>query len=261
MSTTSLRSALLFSTTVLTASLLSAQVDMSKILQGQMGQGGAQVEVDDSPFEPNTFIGSFRMEIHSYKGEKEEKGSPMSMRYTSAEDKTLMDLGQPDMKEQMKMLYDLKEKFQYMLMTDDKGKKMAMKSPLMKVTVESPEEKNVPDMQMTDETKMIEGHLCQKMVGTTEDGTFVGWMAKDMNYPFAEMMKRVRQKGQNDHSSTFTGMYGFPLEYEWTDKSGKERVVCYIRDLKMGSVDAAAFSLKGYEVMEMPMMPGMPMGR
>lgn len=77
----------------------TAQVDINKMIQkrmqqqqsGQPGQsvGGSMVD-DNDPFVPNTFIGSFRMEMHFFKDGAEQKGSPNNMYYSSNEGMTLM---------------------------------------------------------------------------------------------------------------------------------------------------------------------------
>ena len=234
---------------------LFAQVDINKMIQDgmqQSSQGKAQIEDDTDPFVPNMFVGSFRMEMHSYKGEEELKTSPVDMHYWSAPEMTLVKITGPNIEQDMKMLTDLKGKWQYMLMTDDKGRMMAMKSPKKKIKMDEDLARNVPDVQVTDDTRSIDGHLCNKVISKSDEGVWTGWVTKEIEAPFADMMRQVQQPGQNDHSEVLTGAYGMPLEYEWVDADSKDRMVCFIRDLKIGEVDEKLFSLEGYEVMEMP---------
>lgn len=238
-----------------TPASLSAQVDINKMIQERMeesGQGKAKIEDDTDPFVPNMFSGSFRMEMHSYQGEAEQQNSPMDMHYWSIPEMTLVKTTAPNIKLDVKMLTDLKGKWQYLLMTDDKGTLSAMKSPKKKIKMDEDLARNVPDVQVTDETKTIDGHLCNKVTSKSEKGLWTGWVTKEIDAPFADMMRQVHYQGQTDHSEVLTGAYGMPLEYEWVDANGKDRMVCYIRDLRIGEVDQKLFSLEGYEVMEMP---------
>jgi hypothetical protein len=49
-------------------------------------------------------------------------------------------------------------------------------------------------------------------------------------------------------------MQGFPLEFQWVDANGKDRMVCYMRDVLLTPPAESLFSLDGYEVTEMPSM-------
>lgn len=238
----------------------SAQFDMNKMIQekmakqqgGQGEQGNVKVEDDNDPFVPNTFVGSFRMEMHSFDGDQEKKNSPTNMRYWSAEDKTLNKMEMPDSKGQdMRVMTDLKNKWQYTLMVDDKGRKTAMKSKKKKVTMEEKKDAKEPEITETTETKTIEGHSCTKTIVKTDDGTWTGWVAKDVPAPFGDMARSVGHRGDDKMMKSYKGM-GFPLEFEWVDAKGKDRLVCHVKELKVGAVDQSVFSLDGYEVTEMP---------
>lgn len=238
---------------LLLATTATAQVDMNAILQ-QSGSN-MRMEPDTDPFVPNAFVGSFTMEMHFFENGKESKNSPASSTIHSSESKLAFDSKSPEMKESVRMIIDQKEKMQYMLMDDGKGNKMAMKTRKMKVTGMEESNRNAADIQVTDETKTIDGHVCKKMIAKDEDGTWTGWMAQDIEMPFHSVMRDMRGKGAEMHDDALAGVHGFPLEYEWVSNDGKERVTCRIRDLKLGTVDEGAFSMKGYQLMEMPMMP------
>lgn len=242
--------------TLLLTGTATAQFDMNAILQQQ----GADIQMvpDTDPFMPNVFIGSFNMEMHIYENGKEQKQSPANVSISSSAEKIAFHTTVPGVKEQMRMIIDQKEKWQYMLVDDGKGNKMAMKTRKMKV-IGTEEEKNTnaADVQVTNETKTIDGHLCKKLIAKSEDGTWIGWMAQDIEVPFELFMRDMQRGGGNFHDDAIAGIHGFPLEYEWTSTDGKERMQSFIRDLKVGKVDEKVFSLEGYQVMELPTMPGM----
>jgi GLPGLI family protein len=242
------------------ASVNTAQFDVNKMIQQKMakGQGSQQgsenvkVEDDNDPFVPNTFIGSFRMESHFFRNGIEEKNSPSNMRYWSTTETTLIQTEVPDAKGQdMKILTDLKGKWQYMLMTDDQGKKTAMKSRKKKVTVKEDPNKSKAEVTVTTETRTIDGHTCKKVVAKSEEGAWTGWVTEDIPAPFNDMARNV--KG-NDPEMTrrMSEVKGFPLEFQWDDANGKDRMVSYMKEVVSGTVDESVFSLDGYEVTEMP---------
>ena len=236
----------------------SAQADLNQMIQERMqqqGMGGMRMEDDNDPFVPNTFVGSFRMEMHNYKGAVEQQHSPMNMRFWSTTDMTLVQMQMPAQQaQQMKMLTDHKGKWTYMLMTDEKGAKRAMKSKKKKVvmTSEPTTPKKEPVITVTKETKVIDGQTCTKVIAVSEDGTWTGWVARTVESPFGDLLRSMQQRGADSHMTVAKSVQGMPLEYEWIDAKTKDRLVCHIRELQHGKVDASAFSLVGYEVMEMP---------
>lgn len=226
----------------------SAQIDLSKIMAGQ----GMKMEDDNSPFVPNSFVGSFRMEMHMYRNGIEEKHSPTNMRYWSSTDMTLHQMVMPERKGQdMKVLTDLKGKWQYMLMTDDKGRRTAMKSRKKTMVMEERAQAPLPKVTVTGETREIEGHLCTKIVAISPEGTWTGWVAGDLKAPFEDMARNMRKESERMMKGA-NGIEGMPLEFEFVNAKGDEKLVCNFRELQMGAPDAGLFSLEGYEVTEMP---------
>ena len=237
-----------------TINVLTAQVNIGGMMPKPGSSKGVSVEDDNDPFVPNTFIGSFRMENHLFKNGEEEKDSPTNMRYWSTPERTMTKVEMPDAKGQdMRMLTDLKGKWQYMMMVDEKGKKTAMKSKKKKITMRDDGKKPAPEVTVTDETKVIDGHTCTKVIVKSTDGTWTGWVAKDMPAPFQDMMRNVKT-GDPGMTKRMSEVQGFPLEFEWADANGKDRMVCYMKDVVIGAVDESVFSLDGYEVTEMPSM-------
>jgi hypothetical protein len=203
---------------------------------------------------PNSFKGSFTMLIHSYKKDKEEKDSPMTMRLWSTSDmlavQPLVDKAQM---QEMRMVMDLRNRQQYMLMKDEKGKGTAIKQPMPPVRTNDKQEKEGEmTVQRTTETRTIDGHLCHKYIGTSAEGTWTAWVAEDVKMPLEEFGRAFSAgKANRPPSGKVEGM---PLESTFVSADGRDKIVMYIRDLKLGTVDEAAFSTDGYEVMEMPAM-------
>lgn len=237
----------------------------SNMLQGiQPGHSAAtsdnvqQVKMvdDNDPFTPNQFEGSFRMEMHSYTNGVEQQDSPVHMRYWSSPGMSLIGISPEGGKgSELKVLTDHEGKWNYMLMADEKGNKTAMKSRKKKLVIEGQEESGAEaasKFTVTNETRMIEGHLCTKVIADTEDGTWTGWVAPGIAVPFGDIANRMSRSAIQRKQQDWQGLQGFPLEYELVDKNGKDRMVVQVKDLQIGTVDPAIFSIADYKVMEIP---------
>jgi hypothetical protein len=153
----------------------------------------------------------------------------------------------------MKVLTDLKGKWTYMLMTDDKGNKRAIKSRKKKYTFPQGEENDHEvKLTKTSETRMIDGHLCTKYVAAMDDGTWTGWVAEDIALPFKDLANSMNRTAMQKQRQDWGGLKGFPLEFEMVDNQDGTKTVVYVKDLKVGDVDPAVFSTDGYQIMEVP---------
>ncbi|HEX2616871.1 MAG TPA: DUF4412 domain-containing protein, partial [Flavobacteriales bacterium] len=141
----------------------------------------------------------------------------------------------------------------YTLMTDDKGKRTALKSHKKKImhTADKDDAKK-PEVIVTTETKVIEGHTCTKVIVKSEDGTWTGWVTKDIAVPFGDLMRSMRAGRSTAGDRDLEAIQGFPLEYEWVKADGTDKMVVYVKDLAVGTVNEDVFSLDGYEVKELP---------
>ena len=220
-----------------------------------MSMGDMKVVDDNDPFEPNTFIGSLRMEIHSFKNGEEAKESPMEMQLWNSPDKTLISLNAAKTQgTDLKMLNDLKGKWSYIMMATPNGNKTAMKSHKKKIITSGDDKDKNIQFTVTKETKTIDGHPCKKVISRSEDGIMTAWIAQDIPMTFGDLLRNMRQPGQPDRFEAFDGVKGFPLEMTSESIDGKEKTVTYVKDLHLGPVDENIFSLEGYKLMEIPGM-------
>ena len=224
----------------------NAQSDLIKAL------GGLKVEEDNSPFVPNEFIGSFVVEQHFYKNVEERKYSPKTLHYWSAEDRTLVySVDKEGNDDGLHILTDLRAKYTYSLQTDKDGRKTALK--MHKKTMSMKEDKGSapPEVKVTTETKTILGHTCVKVIYTDKKGTSICWMAQDVPAPLGDLTRGLGS-GNATKQETVRSFKGFALESEFIDADGKNRSTNLVKELNVGSVDQAVFSLEGYEIQELP---------
>ncbi|MCB0771272.1 MAG: DUF4412 domain-containing protein [Flavobacteriales bacterium] len=218
--------------------------------------GGVSIEENNDPFEPLDFTGSYRMVIHSHKNGSEVKDSPAEMLMAFNIDHMAMVPKNPDEKGDMRMVFDLRNKHTYTLITDDKGKKSGIKMKMMKVNVEGDGKENgkVADVVRTDETRTIEGRTCRKYTYKDEKGSGEAWFAEDISFDMMAAFKQmVGGKGVEDWQNLpHTGVV---MENTWNSADGKEKVTMFTKDLVVGQVDESLFSTAGFEVMDMSSMP------
>lgn len=237
---------------VLTAAPLFAQTGMEQMMQHFGGNSNVKVEDDDGLFVPNSFVGRFTMEMQSWENGKPGSDKPMVVNMSNSADKSLMAFS-TDEGMNMKMLTDLKGKWTYLLIDNPEGGKMAMKSHKKKVTYTGKEAEAKDDWKvtLTQETKTIDGHVCTKVIGTGEEGTWTAWVAKDLKIDFGNVMGTM---GTREDEPIWKEVNGFPLEMEMKDEKGQTMMQMHMKDIRNGPVDDAVFSLEGYQVMEMPSM-------
>lgn len=240
--------------------LLAAFLALPALAQTGMEQmpaalSNVQFEDDNGPFVPNTFIGSFRMEMHNFKDGQEQPESPVDMHFWSSTDKTLTSFRTDKANgTEMKMMNDLKGKWSYIMMGTPNGQKTAMRSHKKKLvhTGEGGDAAKGINFTETKETKTIDGHACTKVIGRSKDGVWTAWVAKDMPTPFGDLVRNMGQVRQAGAMQQWSGLKGFPLEMEMQDLGGNDKTVIYVKDIKEGPVDERLFSLDGYKMMDVP---------
>ncbi|MBP6390418.1 MAG: hypothetical protein KA175_08210 [Flavobacteriales bacterium] len=106
--------------------------DYEQLMRAHMQQQGITMEPNNDPYEPLDFTGSFRMEIEIFKNGA-TKGEQLSARYALKDDKMSVEMKMGDRPEPMRMLYDLRGKWNYVMMSEG-DKRTAMKMRMMKIT-------------------------------------------------------------------------------------------------------------------------------
>lgn len=218
------------------------------------GQQNITIEEDKTPFKPLGFTGSYRWEIHSYTDGAAQKDSPMHM-VMAFDDAHMVMIPQAKGKEETRMVFDLKNKHTYTLMTDSKGKRSGIKMKSMRVNVQDdgPTPADDHKVERTNETKTIEGRTCRKYIYRNADGHGEAWIAEDVKFnAFEAMGHMVGGRTDSWQKAPYEGMV---MESIWHDKNGRDRVEMHTRALVVGKVDATLFSTAGYDVQDMTALP------
>ncbi len=248
-----MRTYLILSLSLLWATVAQGQsnTDMMKAIMG--GQG--QVEQDNSPFKPLGFTGSYTWVINSYKGGTLDKDSPMLLRMAFDDEHMAWEPQARPNEGAMRMIFDLKNKVNYTLMTDEKGKRTGVKMKAMRITMNDADHASDEATQVvrTQETKVIDEHTCRKYTYKDEEGSGVAWIAEDVKFnAFEALGSMVGARADRWQMAPYQGMV---MENAWTSADGGERVEMSTRDLVIGKVDKALFSTDGYELQDMTNLP------
>lgn len=251
---------LFLATSLLLTSSAHAQ-SLEEMMNAAMKEAGKGTELsiteNTDPFVPLDFTGSYRMEMHSFKNGTAEKDSPANIKMAMTPERMAMAPLTKGGKEEVRMIFDLKEKRTYTLMTDAKGKRSGMVMKMMKFNVDGAETGEKEDdvkFERTSDTKVIEGHTCRRYIYSSSEGNGEAWIAEDIKFDIMTAFARMAGSMPSKHFKQ-VGFDGLMMENTWNSANGKERVVMYTRDLHLGKVDQALFSTAGYELQDMTNIP------
>ena len=70
---------------------------------------------------------------------------------------------------------------------------------------------------------MIEGHLCTSATGTHRDGTWTGWVAKDLAIQFGDVANSMSRSAMQKKKQDWQGFRGFRWNSSpWIRKARKK---------------------------------------
>jgi hypothetical protein len=242
----------------LAAANLSAQ-SMEELMRKAMEQQGSQeklsVEENRDPYVPLTFTGSYRMEVHTYRNGMEGKDSPANVMMAFKPDGMAM-VPNSAGKEEARVVFDLKGRFMYTLMTDDKGQRSGIRMKMMKLTMEGGADDAAKDarVERTEATRVIDGIGCRKYLYSDRKGSGEAWVAEDVRWDMMTVLNQMLG-GKGTEGWQRGGMGGLMMENTWHSADGNEKVVMYTRDLVQGRVNGSLFSTTDYTIQDMSSFP------
>lgn len=178
---------------------------------------------------------------------------PMIMKVAASGTKMVMEPQQMTPQGTMKFLVDNTTSKQYMLV-DANGQKMAMAFD-MNDFGKTNESKTPPKITITKETRTVDGYKCTKVIAETDDQLTDMWTTEAVGMQYADFSKMMASaQKQNPYASVpeLKNMKGFPVEIVTTDKKSKSVTTINIRDISKAPVSPEVFSMKGYQVMDVP---------
>jgi hypothetical protein len=215
------------------------------------------IEEDKTPYKPLGFTGSYRWEVNTFNNGKPDKDNPTVMRMAFDDSHMAMLPETRNGREEVRLVFDLKNKHTYTLTTDEKGKRTGIKMKTMRINLNdagTSTERDDTKVVRTNETRTIEGHVCRKYTYSDEEGHGEAWIAEDVQFNAFEAMGHMVGGAQGDgwQKAPYQGMV---MESIWNNKSGKKRVEVRTKDLVIGKVDPSLFSTAGYDVQDLSGLP------
>jgi hypothetical protein len=208
------------------------------------------------PGKPLDFTGSITMEVRSYRNGAEEKDSPAIMRMAYSPWWMAMSTttSKTKGKEEMRMVFDLKNRHTYTLITDEKGKRTGIKMKTQKINVDDVLGESDTKVERTDETRPILGHTCRKYTYSDKEGHGEVWIAENVKF---DSMAAFRQMigGKKAEAWQKVPYQGVMLENTWHSANGKQKSVMTATELTIDKVDEGLFSTAGYEIQDMTAFP------
>jgi len=205
-------------------------------------------------FQPNTFLGSFVMNIQSTEKGKTEKSM---IEYHFQKWQTSMKPTVEGQQETMQMIFNLQNQKMTLLTTDKKGAKTGIitKMPKVEFTSNKLDEKieqsiDNTTFKRTGEKKNISGYTCEKWIITSPDGVSEAWITNEIDFNMANAfnMFSAGSKGKGGSKmSGFGDITGFALESTFTDNKGNVSKMT-VSDIKVGNPSDTHFSTAGYTI-------------
>lgn len=214
---------------------------------------------------PNTFLGSFRMDIKNV--DRKGKETNATIQYHFSKWKTAVEPKLDDSGDQVKMIFDLQNRKSILLMTDKKGQKSGIITKMNKYSFKSDKLDDKVEQviegttyKRTGETKMIEGYLCEKWVIANDDGETESWITDKVDFNMANAFGFLAAGAsvpgaKSTQYKQLENMRGFSLETIHTSKNG-EKTFMKITNIREGDVGDAPFSTAGYQLQVMSSLGG-----
>lgn len=225
-------------------------------------ENGNDVELTAEPDEEamanvqeSQWIGHFTMESRQFKGDREDKDSPMMIEYYINPYDVAFKI--PSDEGESIMIMHRRTRKITTLLTDENGEKTGMVMPMLRVktTVGSTDTESAEySITATGNTKTIEGFLCEEYQIETDEQSGTVWLTKEWPFDYGVLFDFVQVKnastGQMTDWSNMYGVGGIMLEGKMQEKGTNKRSEYYIRNIQEGS-QSEIFSTAGYEMTDM----------
>lgn len=225
-------------------------------------ENGNDIELTAEPDEEamanvqeSQWIGHFTMESRQFKGDREDKDSPVMIDYYI--DPYDVAFRVPSEEGESIMIMHRRTRKITTLITDENGEKTGMIMPMLRIkaNVESADVESAEySVTATGNTKTIEGFLCEEFQIETEEQSGTAWITKDWAFDYGVLFDFAQVKntstGQMTDWSNVYGTQGIALEASMQEKGTNKHTEYYLRNINEGS-QSHVFSADGYEIMDM----------
>jgi hypothetical protein len=221
-------------------------------------------EAQPGDFQPNSFLGSFKMNIQNTEKGKTENST---IEYHFQKWKTSMKPTVSGQQESMQMIFDLQKQKMTILTMDKKGEKTGFVTKMPKVEYTSKKlddkiEQTIDNssFKKTGEKKNIQGYACEKWIITNPDGVTEAWITNDIDFNIADAFSMFTAGNKTNKSKGgikgMEDLTGFVLESIYTATNGQVTKM-NVTDIAVGNPSDSHFSTSGYTLTDLSNLGGM----
>lgn len=234
-----------------------------------MNMMNSEAKVSDFPDQPNVtaspFIGSFDMNIESYKSNGKQTENSTIKWYIDKYDMVMIpeSNGSNDLNGG-KVVINRKKGLMIVLTGENTGMIMKM-SDIADLAANSDFiEEEVDDVKVQvfkNVTQVVGGEKCYKVEVEDDEFKSTAWIAEGFGIRMDQLFGYLgtsNQKGQNKYEDKFGHIKGWAMKSTSVDKKSGEKTVMTTENLKKGSIPAGITSTDGVKLMQMPDLNNMP---
>lgn len=227
--------------------------------------GGGAVSISDYPdlddIQPSSFKGSFDMDFETSKNGKVKDKGTVGWYVRDYDVAMLPQVETEDGQSAEARMVIFRKKGTMAILTENNGQKTGMIMKMKTISVDLSEVEEMEDLEnMTvkvhkNERRNIDGYNCYKVTAFNDEFESESWVTEDIPLNMQEMFgfMNVQSKGGNNpYEEKFGHIKGMVIEATSTDKKSGEVTKMNMRNIKVGSPDAAMFSTDGYQMMALP---------
>lgn len=205
----------------------------------------------NEPFNSD-FVGTFEMEIESYKAGKKE-GTTQKMKYYF--DKNKIALEMKDKEKETRVIWD-HDANTLALVDPERRTAMVMKQQ----KIAGAQENVKYEVTRNGDTKFVLGRKCTKYTGVSDEGVTLMWVDESVRFDFSKTMSGMtgnKAKSKGAKPGYMDEIAGFPIEVEYRSNDKKEEMLLMRTTLlNVGTVSDHAFDLSGLEVQDISAFQG-----
>ncbi len=242
------------------------EADLQKLMEmmEQMTSNSTPIDYPDiEGVEPSNFIGSLEMLIEQYaaNGQRKKDEDGNISWFIDEYKVAIVPVAKLNGEQQDTRMIVNRKKGTMTMLTNDGGEKQGviMKMNDINLNIEDTElEEEIENttVKITNETKIIDGYKCKKVLASSDDVETETWITDQVPLSidklFGLMSFNIQSKGKNPYEEKFGHIKGLPIESTSKDKTTGEVSKMSIKNIVRGYVDKSKFSTEGYQMSAMP---------
>lgn len=198
--------------------------------------------------------GNFKITV-----ENAQNKTPFQMIVTQNDNQSAMQIADEGDRPSIRIIYDWKANTMTTL-TEKNGSNFGMVSNIPDIENSMKKDDDQAKITVTDETKVIDGYDCKKIIAESDEAVSEMWMTEATGLTYQNSLGLITRgrgpaSGYARNLKNYEELKGISLLTTITSKKKSSDVTTVkITDLKKGAVDEKVFDTSGFQLMRMPSM-------